>query len=514
MAEVNSSHLGVIEHVPPRMVTMIRVVELSIIGGNKPQPDNGKYILHLMVDSPDVSLFFQHDPPPSKIEAEFVKKIDDTLIFDVTLERKQYTLQCNETSIYRYTPRSVISEDERDAASLIAANEINSGISPLFVNIHGHGRLWHTQGSNTQTWEVLLIDRIQFLSDIQYTDSSFYTFMSFAFIRLGTLHSKLYIYGHPALAHLAFRLNEPVYRNQRIVWIKGLSIQNIRGMSPMTKNILMLKDITTLLFDNSRVLQSLNASKLEEIDFSLFSFYSLVVESHDFRAAMPIIMPLAILQADITDINCFEICKSALSEVALNYWSQDKSQGIYKLEELLSDEHSLQKIIQGIIHHYNTYKAQPGQTPPTPAIPEIPPATPTPPPPPAPVPAVTPAPQPPQQPIQRLQHFQAFIGVIYPITINQQPVSQYGFPQNFYKYILTSPTQIILGVGDGNPQSFRSDPKITYNYTFATNTVMIAPDGRNFPLTFKFVDGYIMQVMYGGIVEKLDMRWVPPMKIQ
>lgn len=498
MARANSSHLGVIEHVPPKIVLMTRVVELSITGENQPQPENSKYILHLMVDSPDVSLFFLDNPAPSKIEADFVKKIDDTLILNVTLRGKEYTLQCNQTSIYKYTPRGVISEDERDAASLIAANEVSSSISPLFVNIHGHGRLWHTQGSDTETWEVLLIDKIQFLSDIKFTDKSYYTFMAFAFIRLGILHSKQYIYGHPALGHLAFKLDSPVYKNQRIVWIKGLSIQNIQGMRPMTKNILMLKDITTLLLDNSKSLQDLNVTKLEEIDFNVFNFYALTLTSRNFSAAMPIIMPLAILNADITDDTCQNISKSALSDVAFNYWSQDRSQEIRKLEESLSDEDTLQKIIQGIIHHYKTYGDKPLTVPP-PREMQTNPTSPPPPPP----------------SIPTFNHHPALIGGIYFITINQQLVSPFGLPQFFYKYKFISNNHIVIGVGDQNPLSFSEDPK-TYLVTFTTNTVIISPDGRHFPVTFNFLSGipYVMQAMWGGMTKRLDMRYVPPIEIQ
>ncbi len=536
MTETDSKYLGVIEQVPS-VEDKIGARELTMKyaqqeGGTHINIDR-QFLLYLKINTPEAAHNFELQG--QTIEATMVNKIQDTLIIAVSMNGKTYTLQCDSMKFHRNIKYAITSEIEQDAESLIFANDTRNNIKDLFVTLHGHGRLWAVSDSQTETWEVLLLDEINYIKIPHDMETNTYI-LAQAFSKLARLHEKDFIYGRPTLEHLAFKAenSNPVSHVDKLVWIRGLALQNTFSSQPVTKNILKMKDITSLLLDNKMVLSQLGVERLGELDLNIFKLYHYNIGNHRIPTSGPytvfptIIMPHAILNADIIDANCEFIINPVLYDPA--FWTYNRRVMIQFLLEDLSNETKLQSIIQSLVSYYKTARNTPQvkTTPLTPSVPLIP-VPPTLPPQvprdipvkiipsqPAPVLPVFPAqPKPPTI-------FSASIGTIYLLMFNQKPISPFnspvdafGQPIRFYKYKLLPNNEIVIGVGDINPLSFHGDIN-TYRLTYTTNTIVTVSPNVSFPLTFNFLSGisYVMQVMWGVTVKKFDLRFVPPIEIQ
>jgi len=536
MTEVNSNYLGVIERVLASQ-RQERVIQLSTENVSQEEKrlltPNKTYWLHLLIDSTAIATFFESNDGIQNLEVKKIEKVRDSLVWHVIIGDTSYTLKCDKTAANKIDKTSVISEDEKEVTELIKANQ--SQFHDLFINLNGHGRLWEvtepTSDSleSSETWECLLLEEISFIEKIELQENSYYLFMAYALSKLSSLHSSGYIYGYPTLGHMAFRLTSAYPLHQKLVWIKGLSLQNVSGMKPLTRNILKLKDITVLLLDNRFILDKLGVQTWRDLEFKALEYFSISI-APNYTDEMPIIMPLEILLADITDANCDELARKNLSSYTYQIWNQDKDNGLQKLMVELSKEEHTKQITKGIIDRYNTYlqnKSKPQRPPPPPSPPPVPPppASVRPGPPSVPPrPAVSPFPvtSPPQR-----GHMPASIGTPYIITIEgtlaapfNSPIDALSHQPMYFKYIRRPDGTITLGVGTTQLQSFIGLNQ-TYDSSLATNISMTAPHAwggttNRYQVSIYFPRqlGHIMFVLVNSMItKKLNMLYVPPVEL-
>ena len=376
---------------------------------------------------------------------------------------------------------------------------------------------------DTETWEVLLIDNVNFLSLATLSADNFFMYLLTAFTQLQSLHRQGYVYGRPALGHLAFCVDGPI----DMVWVNGLSVASISNSIPLIQNIMKLKDITSLLLDNEYMLKSLQQAsgvsnlRLQTLDFNKLKTFSITISTGE---AIKFLMPFEIISAHLDSTNCFQLCEQYLPPNQLSYWISDKTTQLISLWFKLTDGNTLREIMTQLINHYgqNNYPAfipvRPALPPPPVPIAPSPAARPVMPPPPSPVPVQ-------HIPVSNTHSFPIQRGAVYLISINTEPVSPRGQPQIFYKYTMDPSNRILLGTGDQN-SFFPSLNVPVYGTMFTTNTLATLqgfsglPSTIQAPLSFNFDIQlpYILQVFADTgngfrLFQKLDMRYSPPMVV-
>ena len=570
MPQNNSTYLGVVDDIKAQRdetTTLELIIENKDDATRNLTREHIDFMLELKIDSIQLSSLISTRPNNHKANATCIFNHNNTLVFDIVINDSVFTLQCEKSTLYSWFKNKIVSTDEMEALSLINSKDPKSHLYHEFITLHGHGRLWAVTntGSETVTWEALLVDKLQYAVPSHIvTFDEFDIFMAFAMSKLSDMHKRGYVYGSPTLRHLAFKQIAIANPHYSSAWIQGLFIKDISQNNPITKNILRLRDITTLLLDNSEILRALNANIFSDLNLDYFKGFCLSLKmDRGGSVLMPVIMPSKITKTDINDSNSTIIAEQFLEDGAFRVLEQDRTQEILNLEKHLSDDVFLSEFNRKMISHYKEVQASPQsrkQTtiiptspprpmspPPPQAMPPLPPPTHPPPmppmrPPPSrpPMPSPTlpplpplppqrrgPPPLPPPTPQQQLpmqppaeipSSIPVLLNTAYILTIDNHVVRPEGEPRDYrtgevlcYKYIVLPGGLIKIGTGlPSNPLMTESHG--SYNNPFPTSLSTKAMQGH-FQIYFILYQNEpsIMNVMANGIViQRLNLLVCPP----